>query len=148
MTSFSMKVEGVDDLRRLMKRYGRKAEGALDDGLKRAAADTVTNARRSIQRGPKTGLTYPPIEGRRGAPHQASAPGQAPATDTGSLVQSIAWQRQHGGYASGTRLKYGAHLEFGTRNMAPRPWLRPAADQAVDDLVPRIVAALKRIRSR
>lgn len=58
----------------------------------------------------------------------ASRPGDPPNTDTGRLVQSIKFDFRDNGLTGrvGTNLKYGAALEFGTRNMAPRPWLAPA----------------------
>jgi hypothetical protein len=34
----------------------------------------------------------------------------------------------------GTNLKYGAHLEFGTQNMAPRPWLSTAFKLAIKNI--------------
>jgi HK97 gp10 family phage protein len=57
-----------------------------------------------------------------------SRPGEAPNTDTGRLAQSIKFEFEDDGLKSlvGTNLKYGAALEFGTKNMAPRPWLSTA----------------------
>lgn len=61
--------------------------------------------------------------------HRASAPGEAPAIDTGRLVNAIqtkqigplTWMVHTG------RLRYAAILEYGSRRMAARPFLRPAA---------------------
>ena len=55
-----------------------------------------------------------------------SPPGSPPNTDTGRLVQSIKVDKQGNSYLIGTNLIYGAHLEFGTKDMAPRPWLSVA----------------------
>lgn len=56
-----------------------------------------------------------------------SNPGDAPNTDTGRLVQSIKVERDgESAYLVGTNLKYGAWLEFGTKDMAARPWLSTA----------------------
>lgn len=63
--------------------------------------------------------------------HTASAPGQAPASDTGTLVNSIYVDRD--GVARmtvGSRLAYAAYLEFGTRKIAPRPAWVPAVEKA------------------
>jgi HK97 gp10 family phage protein len=65
--------------------------------------------------------------------HQASAPGETPAVDTGLLVNSIntelvsssateAWSQV------GTGVVYAEFLEFGTSKMKPRPYMRPAYD--------------------
>lgn len=61
--------------------------------------------------------------------HQASAPGETPAIDTGNLVNSIG--NKMTGPASAevfVGAEYGAALEFGTSKMAARPSLRPAVD--------------------
>lgn len=80
---------------------------------------------------PGTGRTY--RTGYKTEPHrthQASAPGDAPAVNTGRLRQSITALRispLH--WRVGTNVDYALYLEFGTRRMAARPFLRPAADK-------------------
>lgn len=78
--------------------------------------------------------------GRARVPHQASAPGEPPAVDTGLLRASIghtvatdaeglyAEIGSGGGVAPG--VKYAAYLELGTSKMEPRPYLRPSIDAA------------------
>jgi phage gpG-like protein len=64
-----------------------------------------------------------------GIEHQASAPGEAPAIDTGNLVNSI--QVEMTGPAAAvvfTNVEYAPYLEFGTIEIAPRPFLQPAVD--------------------
>lgn len=55
-----------------------------------------------------------------------SSPGDPPNADTGRLMQSIKVEKDGYAYLVGTNLKYGAWLEFGTKDMAPRPWLSVA----------------------
>lgn len=76
--------------------------------------------------GPRTGIIY-----RRGArgdiEHQASAPGEPPATDTGNLAASIG-SRMIGpteGEITVTA-EYAAVLELGGVHVAARPYFRPA----------------------
>lgn len=63
--------------------------------------------------------------------HRASAPGEAPARWYGILANSI----QTAFYNSGsmgmvfTNIDYGLYLEFGTRRMAARPFMGPAAQR-------------------
>ena len=94
-------------------------------------------ARASMQP-PKHGMTY-----RRGQKtHTASAPGEAPAIDTGNLVNSV--REDFPADLTGmvfTNTQYGAYLEFGTHRMAARPWLVPAAEAEW----PAFIAALTRI---
>ena len=69
---------------------------------------------------------------RRGVTHQASAPGEPPAPDTGSYRASIqpdltdVGTRLEGRVATNDRR--GPWLEYGTRNMAPRPHFAPALE--------------------
>jgi HK97 gp10 family phage protein len=85
----------------------------------------VSNAKLAMQ-DPKSGRTY--IRG--GKIHTASAPGQAPAVDTGNLINST--QAEHtAGLTSyfDVYADYAQHLEFGTRHIAPRPFMAPALEK-------------------
>lgn len=68
--------------------------------------------------------------------HQASAPGQPPATDLGKYAASIGQglERDAIGLVEkvGTNDKRGPWLELGTRTIAPRPHLVPGLDAARD----------------
>jgi HK97 gp10 family phage protein len=66
----------------------------------------------------------------------ASKPGDAPNTDTGRLVQSIKFDFQDGGLKGrvGSNLKYAAWLEFGTKDMEPRPWLSTAVSMTAKNI--------------
>lgn len=79
--------------------------------------------------------------GRGRVPHQASAPGEPPATDTGRLratVSHVVASDETGLYAeigSGANpaipgVNYALFLEQGTRYMEARPWLKPSLDAA------------------
>lgn len=60
--------------------------------------------------------------------HQASAPGQPPAVDLGTLRNSIAMQEIRAGvFRVGTNVDYAPPLEFGAPpHLAARPFMRPA----------------------
>jgi phage gpG-like protein len=93
-----------------------------------------------LYRAPKSGRIYrvgktpTAAQALRGATfreHQASAPGEAPAIDTGALRRSVThkiiklgWARYKA--ALGSKLPYAAYLEFGTRFIEPRPAWIPA----------------------
>lgn len=99
----------------------RKADNVCNT----TAQQMLAHSRVLIQSGPKTGRVY-----RHGnVLHRASAPGEAPATDTGALLNSGYAKRQrlalwHVGYT----VEYAAWLEFGTPKVLPRPYLRPAVE--------------------
>ncbi len=82
----------------------------------------------------KTGAVY--------GDHQASAPGEPPAIDTGYLQNSIeeAMIDQTTGVVA-VGADYGLYLEMGTVNMAPRPFMVPAAKK----VQPEFLAAMKSI---
>ncbi|NMC54973.1 MAG: hypothetical protein GYA48_15205 [Chloroflexi bacterium] len=90
---------------------------------------------------PKSGRLYP----RGKKTHRASAPGEPPAVDSGNLANSI--QSEVSMLSNGprgavfTNTEYAVGLEFGTRKMAARPFMKPAADR----MRPVYLAALKKI---
>lgn len=107
----------------------RQMAGQASMVIRAMASGIVTEMRRLMSL-PKTGRSY-----RRGrtAIHIASAPGQAPAVDTGTLTNSINFQMQGELQATVTvNAEYAAYLEYGTRHMAARPYARPAIDKVRD----------------
>lgn len=105
-----------------------KIEKAVQDGLMAIALNAQSYAQQSVLKGPKTGRLY-----KRGSvTHRASAPGEAPANDTGFLVQTIRAEPIEGEVAA--RLiadaPYAISLEKGTTKMEPRPFIGPAGEKA------------------
>ena len=59
--------------------------------------------------------------------HKASAPGEAPASDTGNLVRNIrVTQKSQDIVTVESRASYSKFLEYGTSKMQARPFLFPA----------------------
>jgi hypothetical protein len=78
--------------------------------------------------GPKSGLDYR----RRGRIHIASAPGEAPAVDTGFLINSIQTEvKSDTETVVAIAAEYAEGLEFGTDDIAERPFVRPAIDSVL-----------------
>jgi HK97 gp10 family phage protein len=78
----------------------------------------------------REGAWYERGSGKRRKKHYASRPGSPPAVDTGDLKKSVRHEViQRGdevvGFV-GSDLPYALPLETGTKNMEPRPFLRPA----------------------
>lgn len=127
----------------IMARVRLGAERGVMEGLgivERRAVFLITNP-------PKTGRVYQ----RRGIVHQASAPGEAPASDTGTLVNAreVELDRQADFFEVKGSLtftsKHAAWLEHGTRHMEPRPFGRRALNETRDqvlDAIRRNVAAV------
>jgi hypothetical protein len=95
--------------------------GALR-GLTIAANDVRNEILRRILQTEKSGKVYI----RRGVAHKASAPGEAPASDTGDLARGITVVINP--QALTARVNSGAAhslpLEFGTPTIEPRPHMR------------------------
>ena len=91
-------------------------------GVVRGTESVKTRMIERISNPPKTGRIYR----RNTVEHQASAPGESPATDTGRLVQSITTSydpQRVVGYVN-VSSSYAAALEFGTPRVASRPYAR------------------------
>tara|TARA_Y100000310_G_scaffold316309_1_gene367840 strand:+ start:2354 stop:2932 length:579 start_codon:yes stop_codon:yes gene_type:complete len=137
--------------------------------------------KRRVQRGPKTGRVYFKKAGtgggetigsrvsfrggtarligklKAGGFHRASAPGEAPATDSGTLVAHIAHfiterglRGTIGVFASDSEevSSYAKWLEHGTRLMAARPFVRPSFRKHRKRILERIVKAAKKASRR
>ena len=129
-------------------------------GLTKVAQEIRTNAKLALEAAakllhaqviselstPGKGRIYEKYKPRR--THQASAPGDPPAPDTGVLRNSITIGPTETGYRVGTNLQSAPVLEFGSSSMAPRPFMRPAIDKVREQLGPAIVAVLRRKGAR
>lgn len=124
----SVKVKVSNKSKAAMKRLEMIYEGDLKKLIFRAANYTQNEAKQSIQSGSKTGVLYTAYNPRR--THQSSAAGEAPATDTGNLVNNIAISIDGDrlGASVESNAEYSTYLEFGTANMAARPFLQPALE--------------------
>lgn len=72
---------------------------------------------------------------------RTSAPGERPARDTGALARSVKVTVDpiHFNMRLSAFVRYAKFLEYGTRKMLPRPFLRPSLSK----WRPRIVSALQ-----
>ena len=83
---------------------------------------------RSIQSGAKSGKTYKRYNPTR--THKASAPGEAPASDTGFLVSNIRVKDQKDFVEVRSEASYSKFLEYGTSKMLARPFMFPASEKS------------------
>ena len=141
MRGNGIKVEGLEELKLDLSRFTDKMSDDVAEVVQETAAGIEAGVKLRMQQGPHTGRTYK----RRTVAHRASAPGEAPAPDTGALMDSIYHQRtgKYSGVA-GSRMAYSAHLEFGTFKMAPRPAWRPELKDASKDFNTALDAVLRK----
>ncbi len=99
----------------------------VSDAVQRASTPRIAQAALMVERAAKVSM---PKGGGKGAAR--SKPGDSPFVQTGILRSSITTAKvREGVYVVGPTMTapYGKWLEFGTRKMAPRPFMRPAARQ-------------------
>lgn len=147
-----IRLDGAKELRAALKAASDDVRDAASKAVVGAAVELRGDIAQSVNRGPASGITYYRIPGAKymtvragsqdGPPvafipgagshnldrvHKASAPGQAPMTDTGRLANSIEFDVEGQLAATvSTLVEYAEWLEYGTSLMKPRPFFRPA----------------------
>ena len=119
MTQITITIPNLDAVQKAITKYGLKAEFEVSKALN-ATGTSIVNGVKKQMRTSKSGKRYK--RGRSGV-HIASAPYEAPAVDTGILINRSIYEKQINNLhlVVGSNVKYSAFLEFGTRKMAPRP---------------------------
>lgn len=148
MKDVKVEIRGLKEVNAALQAYGKDLGNSLALIVNAAAIEAVTDVRKAIQGPPKTGREY--ARGKnKDIIHRASAPGEAPATDTGGLVISI-YNEDRGKYAKaiGSRLPYAYYLEFGTFKMDKRPSWIPAVERAIPKMLKRIDIAISKAKAR
>lgn len=127
------------------ERRARGARGATMVALEEAGTIVQAEAQRLILDGPKTGKVYQKYSPRR--QHQASAPGQPPANDLGFLAANIVLDRvlvPSGRIIIASLAPYSRGLEFGTRFMRQRSFMRRAIANTRGAVITAFVVAYRR----
>ena len=148
MRSAQVQVNGAQEVQAAIARFGAEVAAQVRKAVAATALEALTDVRRAIQGPPKTGREYP--RGANGEKiHRASAPGEAPATDTGALVSSTYFTKVDD-YTSaiGSRLDYAFWLEFGTLRMEPRPSWVPAAEKNAPRLEKRLARIISQAKAK
>lgn len=139
----TMRIElnGSAELKAALANMSEAIEKQVGDEVSDVAAEMEADIVLSIQQGPASGRIYK----RGGVVHQASAPGEAPMSDTGALASSI-YSEMLGpiSAAVGTRMDYANHLEYGTISMHPRPFFRPVVEEYRETFTGRVASAIAR----
>lgn len=179
MREARVEIRGLQEVQAAIREYKGDITRSLKKIMDQAAIDSISDVRKNMERGGKTGVVYYRIPGDKymtiraggedGPPvafvpgsgkqnlsltHRASAEGEAPAKDTGTLITSIyneeRSQRNRFLRVIGSRLPYAYWLEFGTRNgkIKPRPSWIPAVERAIPKMLVRIKAAIANAKAR
>lgn len=148
MASIRTKIIGKDRVFQKLAKVVVEQSAGMRRAIALSALDVATDARRSIQRGGRSGAPYVRYNPRRAG--VASAPGEPPKTDTGRLVGSIFADVLESGLEAevGTGIKYGKFLEFGTTRMRARPWLMPAFERQKPRIRKRLEQEFRRANQK
>jgi hypothetical protein len=123
MIQIRMTLPGLDDLRKAFEQAKEETKKKVKDAVTRTTLRVHAAAKKRIQQGPKTGEIVRKYTPNR--EHQQSQRGEAPATDTGALANSIFWKvDETGGYVF-SNLEYAPILEFSLE----RPFLFPSLEE-------------------
>lgn len=143
MTQIKITVSNLNAVQRALDQYGAKAEKEIATVLD-AVGTSIINGVKKQMRASKSGRTYK--RGKGGRDHVASAPGEAPAVDTGRLINSSIYKRQVNPLqiVVGSNVKYSEYLEFGTRRIKPRPSWTLEVYAHMEKLDKLVEAAIKR----
>ncbi len=142
-TQFSIELVGKREFDAAVQRTIAGVRDGVEQAVVAAAIEGRAEVVQSIQRGPASGRIYQKSNPRR--THQASAPGQAPMSDTGRLANSIFFERINSRTAAfGSNLIYALYLEYGTSKIAARPYFRPAAEKIRVKFAGMVETAIRR----
>ena len=147
--SRSIKIEGTEELVKAFKKLTREAAIEVGKAIDATGLSLRGSIVKKYQRGPATGITYEKTNPKR--THKASAAGEAPATDTGRLANSVVTEKDAASPLSIevlTEVEYGPYLEFGTRTIAPRPSWVPSVQEETPKYIRRVEAAIRRAAIR
>jgi HK97 gp10 family phage protein len=140
--SVSFKPLNLEKIIKQLDKVPEKQDKALLQALGTSVLMIHGDAVKSIYAHESKGVTYT----RGSIEHTASKPGFPPNSDTGTLARSVRWDLDSSKNQGvvGTNLKYGAWLEFGTKDMEPRPWLLPAYVKNLKNIISNFQDAVKK----
>ena len=143
-------MKGIKNLQNRLENLDKEIKKDVTKAIAGSLIMVENDARLSIMKGPKTGRIYPRPGGKT---HQASAPGESPANDTGRLVSHINHEIKDSGL-SGTvgihnlsSVPYARRLEFGGKDsrgimILPRPYLFKAYNKNEKSIKKKIAEAI------
>ena len=136
-SQLTMEIRGLDEfMRRLASLSTVTRDETIGTALLAGALVLEGYAKAAIANPPKSGKIY--MHGK--VAHQASAPGEAPATDIGQLYDSFSTKRDGAEARVDVHSEYAEALEFGSSKMAARPYLRPAMDEHKDAIIEAVAS--------
>lgn len=143
MPAITVRVRNMGRLQSKVKKLPLDIQAATVIGLREIATPMEEDVKRSIRTGARTGRIVKRYHPER--IHQASAPGEPPANDRGVLANSIEVDVDPTQFnlTLSASAPYARELEYGTRHILPRPFLRPALIRWRKRIIEAIHKAIK-----
>ena len=138
----NLKVKNLKKVLSQLNRLQKDMEVPFQEIVKGGGQLIRGEAIKSIQSGAKSGVMYQMYNPRR--QHRASAPGEAPASDTGNLVSKIRVKQKSKNVTNvESNADYSAYLEYGTSKMQPRPFMLPAFEKSKKPIINAVINRVK-----
>ena len=138
----TINVKNLDKVLKSFRTISKDMKPELRQVIQGGAQLIRGEAVKSIQSGPKSGKVYQRYNPTR--THKASAPGEAPASDTGNLVNKIIVKNSKDQVQVQSNAHYSKFLEYGTSKMQARPFLFPAYKMSQGKIV---MATFNRVKA-
>lgn len=145
--ALSFRMEGIPAFEAVMDKKSKAIQKNIVKAINMGAIKVQSDAVKSIHKGIKKGRIYiRKAHKNKTDIHRASAPGEAPASDTGNLASGIMLDlaKQNAPVALViSRAAYSNALEFGTEDesILPRPFMGPAFSKNLDDIQKSMILA-------
>ncbi|MCP4491106.1 MAG: hypothetical protein GY820_27890 [Gammaproteobacteria bacterium] len=132
-------ITGLDEIKYALNKFSLDMVTVTDNAVRITAFDVLNKATQSIKEVSNSGRTV--LRTKDGKRHTISKEGDAPNSDSGRLIGSIAVAHDKGSQVAevGTNVAYGAVLE----TTLDRPWLVPAKDAAMADFQKNVTKAIE-----
>jgi len=143
MPALTVRVRNMGRLQAKVKKLPLDIQAGVVIGLRSLTSPIEEDIKRSIRTGARTGRIVKRYHPAR--VHQASAPGEVPANDRGMLANSIEVDVDPTQFnlTMSASAPYAQELEYGTKHMLPRPFLRPALTRWRERIIKAIQDAIK-----
>lgn len=144
MPGLTIRVRNMSSLQAKVKRLDWGIQAGVVTGLRSLAQPIEDDIKQSIRSGSRSGRFVKRYHPERIV--QASAPGEVPANDRGMLAASVQVDVDPTQFnmTMSASAPYARELEYGTRWMLPRPFLRPALARWRQRIIEAIRDAIKR----
>lgn len=141
--SIELIIKNEAELKKLSESWECDIKDGIEKGMQAIGMHLTNTIKKDITKtsqGSKNAIRYSPFRNVKVSP-----PGESPNNDTGELRSSIQWELTgRDSVIVGSVIKKGAWLEHGTKNMKPRPFIRPNAERETQKMGELLMAQIRK----